>query len=286
MAILENLKRLQRRSLISTALQAGEVDSNTKQLIRQKENSTNLEETYNALISQEFYIDRETKLVARNLSRFLNRQFPDYEIAVILAGSAIHGGKQLRKIFLGTFTSDFDCILGINPKKKNVVVNQEVLNLIDAATESYLKDRKISLCKIMRPKNLALPPFTDPNNQQITLLNTNDEELIKSLNLELFYFYPSFPPEFNNKNRQNVLKLLKNIYQKSPYLWKITVTRLLRDWAVTHRIQYKYIKNEQGGNNKSTGLAIKIESESKFKMLKHFETLLLSTGDPMTIIDL
>lgn len=286
MSTLESLKRLYRRTIIEDGLIKGESKSAIIQTVRDREEASNLEEVFQQLISQEFYIDIESQEIAAQLSAHLNNLFPDYKIAIILVGSSVHGGKQLKDIFLGNYTSDFDCMLGIEPRRNDVLINQDIINLIDNETELFLKRKNIDLCENMRPKNFALPPFADAQNQRIMLLSSIDEKLAQNVDLEVIYFYPSFPPEFNKRNRQTVLELLRITYEASPYLWKMQVKRMLREWALTHRIQVKYIRSEKYGNIKSNMLAKKIKSESMFRMLELFEKILLSTGDPNTQIDL
>jgi len=289
--LLTTLKRFRRRHLIEEELESQQSLSAIKESVRSEENNSETEQLFNEILTKESILHPESAQIATELQAHLEKKFPDYEIAIILIGSATTGGQRIRKLFLGesesgaededkNHTPDFDFILGINHKNSypgEPSIEQGVFDTIDAVTADFLSSKGTAICEHYRPGNFAISGLneqTDVREQSEFITNRVGHDYSLHSVYSLF-FTPSFPPEFNEKNRRIYLDFLKDLYIKEPDSWNDIVSDLFEEWRNINKLKKKYFSKQSIKRSNFDKTAEQF-SEVRLKILKD---LIKTTAD-------
>lgn len=291
--LIDNLNRYHRRHLIEEQLDKGETSQTAiKESVKQQElaNQDELEKLYDDILHKEAILYPETVQVATELQTHLQSQFPDYTIAIILVGSSVTGGLQLRKLFLKHLTPgeeithepDFDMVLGVQHKdsyENDGGIDLRDLEDMDQATSDFLDAKGIQLCANLRPKKYAIQPLSPhlPLQEQEELVSEELHSVTETFSVFSFLFAPSIPPEFNERNRNVFVKLLSKLYKEDSDEWNRICTYLIDELRAIHKLKKKYF------SQRAISKPDFDESAEKFTeaRMKVFKDLLKSTADEM-----
>ncbi len=276
----QQIIRVLARTEAAEKLRAGAGLKEVKEAIRAVQKKGELVKFVENLLLSEVVVEPRHAQVATELGQQLQHEFPQVSnLAVILIGSAVHGGAELRR--LQDYDEDTDLDWGIlgdyNP---SLMVNKPILDSLVQRGYMLIPQigRKYGL------DNLRSCNFYDP--YQVNALNLRDSDEVvnlakKSLNARrlLWYFLPSFPVAVNERNRRIMLAGLRQLAQSDRTQWDQTIQFLLSYWRGDHELKTKHFKGYYNDQRSHT-LIFHLTVQSRDIMAESLHQLLLSTGNP------
>ena len=254
------LQRYQRRHLIDKEIASGVTSQDEiKKTVRneEKDRQDTLEQLFTEIVQNESILHPESAQVARELQTHLQKEFPEYDIAIILIGSAVTGGKRIRELFMETLNPskddehipDFDFVLEIGHKDSYLGeedIDQDIFEEIDLVASLFLTTKGTKICKHFRPSKFAIRPLTKAydireQNEFITKEGALIDEMHSVYSL---LFAPSFPPQSNERNRKIFLQFLTALYRHDSDEWNTIVSDLIEEWKQIHTLKRKYFSSE------------------------------------------
>lgn len=233
----KNISRIFRRGEIS---KLGVHKRNVRDFVRELEDKNNTSGLADELVSGDFFIDKKDAETANLLYRGLHEKFPEVK-AVLLLGSNVHGGKEIRAAFDTPDKSDFDCGIVYALKEIHKSMDDLKRREINNEAELLLKKKGIKLCSVNNPLFKAISDLYSEASAELALSEFTTMDLRKK-EKNLMYFLPSFPKDINVRNKSLLLESLGRISMKDHNLWEKITNEILFQWSLVHRILPKHVR--------------------------------------------
>lgn len=265
-----SLLRVIRRSMIRKNLDKDSLRSIVNEVI-EEEGSKGVGELVDALVDCEYVVDPEVSSKVMGLSDYLTQEHPDV-LAVIVLGSAIHGGSTLRKILSdGGATDNIPAVVtsdtentgekstGAKDLDWGIITygetSEDDRSLVVELAETWLRDnaavKPISLksCGVANARKVWTPMLRGQEDaitivgEFIDVLGTllRDPESMVSFDYDLpLYFAPSYPPTVNMLNRRYLLSALQNIHSYDPKTADMLIDYIVEDLKGHHLLKRKH----------------------------------------------
>ncbi|SRR5258708_194642 len=184
------------------------------------------------------------------LSSELRQQFAIPGFSVIISGSNVHGGAEIRKVANTQESADFDFALSADDLVK-LNHEQELIRLfvkrfIDQKKKLYHLSESFHSCEKYDGSNIR-GNFLDSTSAKNELLsqvrNSTSPWLVNDVGF-MVYFYPSSPPEIGEKNRQYILEALRIIYREDEIEWRMVRNYLIENWKEQHILKSKHLYDQ------------------------------------------
>lgn len=203
------------------------------------------------LVEEELLIDTDFAEIAEELGENLLEQFNIPGLALVLVGSGIHGGRQIRKLFSTEGIGDFDwgLVADVNLGEihsEDVNSLDNIVSFVSSAVSKIAKKRNLELkaCDTMNGFTLNEKNISSVKELISKILRFNSFEVYNLAHELVFYFQPSFPAEANEKNREKILEALKIIAHADSKKWSVVVNAMIGSWQGLHVIKRKHIGRE------------------------------------------
>lgn len=237
--------------------------------------------------------------VLAKLSEELQAHFNSPDLALVMLGSASHGGGEIkrhmypdqelsREIDYGLLSDE-----ALSQQDAEMVHEfvQERMPFIaqDLGLEHASDYHPCGFTNAILVRSLNLESSIDlakdltqiiTDNQKVVqdgLLEYSDilDETVEQL---ILYYHPSFPLDVNQRNLRILHDALKKIYTDNPSYWQIIVDELTRQWMIVHRIKDKHLTNKKNWEDTKThDFVSRVGQESSISMARPFIDLLEST---------
>jgi hypothetical protein len=244
-----NLARLSRRSLIASRYSKRGKKSLAQIInsVRDQEKQLGVDALINQLINSEYSLESSTAGIAEDLSVYARELYPDIEGVVVL-GSSMDGGKNVRKFTNSNEVSDLDW--GVLTK-----LFLDPTDLYDLAHKSKKIIREIGQkhgVRNLKPCERFSPPRCNAislvsDQQAYDVLKRLGRDVIAPWETDLYtgqvllYLPPSFPIEVNETNRAHLLEGLKELSATDRDSWKRTIDRIEKAHTAVHAIKAKHL---------------------------------------------
>jgi hypothetical protein len=273
----DDLSRLVRRAEIFRRLGSELPLSEIKATVREHEKNLGVNQLVDALVSKEFVVAPKMAAVASELSQRLQHDFRFVD-AVVLMGSAVHGGATLRQVMGGGDSGDLDWgLISKGPLDRAYLskVVKRAENIIPQIASKHGIDPFRS-CEVINPKQYWMPKVGSVGHARFLLKNFHDGSAnFKDICL---YFQPSFPPGVNLENRRLLLEGLSGFSSDNQY-WTEIINILIVGWQHIHKIEYKHVPvGVFTGRRFSRTVGDSTISASKYIMDTAMEVVLQSTA--------
>lgn len=230
------------------------------------------------IVRNELTIDEKTAIVASELARSLREKFKIPGLAIFIFGLAIHGGIKARSLMGIAPEHDFDW--GILSDRK---IDQRTLDRINNHGINELEDlsrkhgvRQLIGCSKRNPTQIYSTNLKsrEAAAQELTKFSSREGDGGGNLN----YFYPSFPQEYNVKNRYLILAALTELSRTNRNLWVKITDALIYGWRRLHRLKPSHLIRISGASDHEFAPARDAVLAGQ-KMITGMEKIILSTGD-------
>lgn len=164
-------------------------------------------------------------------------------LSLVIMGSNVHGGAELRKIVKSAESPDFDYTLTSNDNtilENNLGSIKEFIKVFvrDHSKEFGLPD-DFEVCEYYDARR-TIQNIKNPDEANRIIFDSMSKDKDKDTSSILLYFYPSVPPEINHKNQQYLLEELRNIHKTQPDYWEKISLELISKWKKFHQLKYKH----------------------------------------------
>lgn len=247
---INDVLRLIRRSTIQRKMRNSNSLRDVIAQTRAFENQNRVREEVEKLIKEEFSLDEEMISAATKLKRFLDTEVSKQnEFAIVILGSAIHGGAKIRSMMVENGedhndTSDLDFGILAN--------NLDFLDedFVNKADNFLKKNSQLHVCETASPillKSTNIKSVEDAKNRLEIMYKSKSAYEPEFIGL---FFQPSIPPEVNQKNRKLIFEALHDIYQEDAEKWMDIFIVLLTFWKEMHNIKKNHLSYKRNSLNK------------------------------------
>lgn len=285
---LKGMKRTARRAEIAKSLTSGETSArNIIETVKSSKKVEAAEEIARRLINEEFVVHEEIVPVVEEMQAKLEERFPNEGISLLLLGSSLRGGAEVRKV-MGTRVGDVD--LGMLSSDELL---PDMRRKIEEIITEHLVEKGVDLelCDYVRPSRFNAVNLRDVEDAKSKLNDFFESDL-------MLFFVPSFPAETNEKNRQFLFEALAEVSIEDPNQWENIYENLVELWTDDHTVKAKHLWSPEltryyqkrrklrgddqvwevdPGMNRSAILARGVAKQSKDVMKEHFEEMLKAT---------
>lgn len=274
-----DLQRIIRRGAIRRGIKKSNSLNEIIDATRKFEDQFEVKKRTKKLINEDFSIDEEKRNVARRLREHLVAGGVERRgFAIVILGSAIHGGNMVRKLVMGKknyFDPNSDIDLGILADEMDASFANDIT---EKAMLFFRNEKRFKLCLYMNPSKLKSSNIGSVKDAIEILNQVNKIGSVTKFDPLLLFFEPSIPPEINQNNRSLILEALSIIYQKDKRKWSNICRSILSGWKEIHYIEYKHIQDPTYSNNRIDDvIKAKVVRYSNRHMLIAMENLLMST---------
>lgn len=240
------------------------------------------------LIEDELLIDEDFAELADSLGKQLREKFDLPGLALVLIGSGVHGGLQLRKLFSTEGSSDFDW--GVVSDRDFADIKLDDPNSLDHIVEfvkmgvkayAAVKDRELHSCESMNGFEVHEQNILSVQDLLSSILKMKPHEYATLSTQLVFYFQPSFPAEINQRNQEFILNTLRILANADHRKWSTLVSSMVESWKGLHLVKRKHvgrsnykINSDELENKKHADLKI----SSAEAMSQRFREMLDTTG--------
>lgn len=237
------------------------------------------------LVDKEVSIEPRMAEVGSYIYSLISQEFPDVQ-GVVLLGSLVHGGAQIRNATGTGKGPDLDWgVITSRPLtfREGGLITRVVDNHREEMVNKFKLPKDFYPCLDANPSHFRtiavqnVDQMTDflLDKEPLDDVNPPDDRLRKELNAVMFLL-PSFPPEANEKNRQLLLESLRKIAGSDKKRWQEIVKGILNEWKRYHSLSERHFY--QTGLPKDTSLIKGIVSQSASAMSGPIQDLLEATG--------
>lgn len=219
---------------------------------KSRETETKIVVAADRLIKDEFFLDDKTTMLVTKLQTEIKERFPKFNnLALVVAGSSLHGGRLIREALETTQYQDLDLVLFCDSDTKPTLsdtlpIKTYLDNRIKDIGKEFGFSKNFKLCHTINPGVYTYPNFHSAN-EVLSLIEHGTSYKIdyKILDNITLAFFPSFPPDVNRNNQSQVLEALRFLYDKNPVNWKFVVNELTYHWKTYHKISLKHLLEKQ-----------------------------------------
>lgn len=275
-----DLKRLVRRGAISRGLSADKNLRSVKEGVRIFEDNSDSKNLIDRLGTEVVVVDPAVEEIAIKASEILRKRNSNIS-AVVLLGSAIHGGSTVRRITGGQDYEPHDFDWGLITKQPMDRRSAEHV-VEDFSDIGEQLGETIHSCNYVNPANYRAVDLGSRTRtlEEIFSMQYRERKPIDwpsfpDYGLLILYFEPSYPLEVNEKNQEVVLKALSSLHNQDEEKWALVVDYMIASWGRAHYIKDKHIQPKL--NYKDAMLARRIVDNSGDVMSEPFAQKLLAT---------
>lgn len=210
------------------------------------------EELARRLISEDLLINEQSAELAETLGEQLNEKFDIPGLAIVLMGSGVHGGRQVRELFGTEDESDFDwgLVSDIDLRSRNVSEGNsltDIYGFVTEAVKAYAGEGNNNFYSCVATNGLEQYEVNIESVKSLlsTVLKLRVPELIPFAVQLAYYFQPSFPAEINQRNQRYVLGTLQILSNAEPFKWRILVEGMIESWQSFHLVKLKHVGNQE-----------------------------------------
>lgn len=233
----KDIARLVRRAAIHRYLDGKSTLSEVKEQVRAFEQETGANDVIDALVTDDVIIDPKVGGVTSELSELIIKQFPKVK-ALVLMGSAVHGGAAIRTLTESQGEKDLDW--GIITTKS--MTKEEVDEIIRfAANQLGPLATKVGLpatfhsCDSINPSLYNVSEIQEP----VEFLEMLEAGEINAEHM-LLYLEPSYPSHVNEEQRKIILDAFAKLHETKPEVWEDVTDDIFSKWQEVHNLKKKH----------------------------------------------
>lgn len=254
----QNFLKVLKREHISRAISDGKSLAEIKKSLRELTKTKEILDIVNNLLESPIIVEQRRAALANDMSIALKARFPSVpNLSVILMGSAVHGGGELREVMHNPGSSDIDWALTCdNNSLDNPDVRQRMMEVAEKCIEDKATTHGLEAgfhsCDSYNGGRYFRQNFTSADDCKTFIefsFISNITVPARSLEMRannaverlVMFFQPTFPVEVGNSNREFIIAALQSLAQENPDLWKEVVKRMKSAWRQLHIIKAKHI---------------------------------------------
>lgn len=289
----KGLERLAGRRTIESLGQKGQTGPVLRKQVKEEALRLDVPRLINGLVEKQFVIDEKRAAVAADLSIELQEHFGREGIrglAVVLLGSAVHGGVLTRRMMGTKKSGDFDYGIILDGKdidmKKFRGIRREmrdyVTDRLTQLSEKYEIWPALERCVEMNPLNRWAWNLVSLTEVMTEFHRRDKFEYDDPMYL---YFFPSFPAKNNQRNRELMLEGFSRLARLDRGKWQQLTASFIEGWQGMHKIEIKHLTDVDEESllvedirRRDIELIRNVGGSSQFQMGKRMEELILATG--------
>ncbi len=236
------MERLKLRAFIQKSLYSGK---SLKEIIgdgriARSEAAEEINLLANRYLSIELRAQKDVCLVLEELATYLREQFPQAQyLAIILLGSHAVRTSDIRAFFTNELRGDLDwgllCSVDLDGDDIAQIIEKAKQKLFQLVEENRMHS-SFSSCAFTNPKENVwknLSDATDARDYLLSMISENHQSKPSLFRCGVAYFFPSFPRENNEKNKQLIIEALEKFSVDDHESCERIVHALLREWERT-----------------------------------------------------
>lgn len=241
---------------------------------------------YHGLVTELTVVDPVHGECAAIIGEQLQEVFDLPNLGIVLLGSAVHGGSEVRKLF-NESKSDFDWGLVCDSDIATTSLSDQnnlrnIADFVDEAIMLFSDHNNVTLrgCDAMNGITIHEKNLVSTKSLLSEIIQASTADVSTKIPSRLiFFFQPSYPPEINQNNQKIILEMLTLLCKIDHKKWLLLIYHMIEAWKHIHFIKRKHLTKSYGPQldyDRSI-----YEKQSQREMSQPFVNLLNSTNNSL-----
>ena len=282
----KGLVRLVRRRTIERRGPKGKSGLELRREVKEEIMGLDIPGLLDRLVEDEFLIDEKRAAVATDLSEEIQKKFNLPGLAVVLMGSAVHGGQKIRELMkVEDAYADFDWGIVLEKFdmpfsdffKLRTNISDFGIEQLDILSQRHGIKPALHSCRTLNPVDEWVWNYSSVDDARYKMLETKQFFIGDK---EQLFFCPSFPAWVNESNRHFFLSALTIFASHDWDRWVELSSSFIESWGGVHNLRRKHFLGLENlvGWERDQKIALRLSDLSKDLMIGRMRELILATG--------